>query len=212
MNLGELISLAHHAAKVDALYGAIPGFVNDTLRDIQQRRSWLCMRATESVTISSGTSSANLNSLFKEPRGGKHSLRGLDSSTGSYIPWELLARQELEDLNVIGLGAAERRAYIDFGSGVQTLNLPENAAEDLTFELQSYRFLADLSDDSDTNYFTTNYPQLVLEGVKARLLAADDDTQRADLAEIRFAQQFTSASRDDAYRQVAGRNIRMGGL
>lgn len=67
-----------------------------------------------------------------------------------------------------------------------------------------------------SNYFTREYPQMVLEKTKALAFALEADdpesARRADVCEQRFLDEFQRASVDDAAREVAGRSYRMGGF
>jgi len=222
MTLADMQSLVHHATKKDELLGAIPTLMNDGLKQIQRQRSWSCMKAVITTTIPAGQVSIALPSNFKEPQRGKNPLKGSNPlSAVGYVPWVLVSKQELERLQMIGQTTTDRRATVFQDGGSWKIMMAGfndgfavAATYDVTFHLDAYAFLAKLTNATDTNYFLEEYPQMVLEKTKELVFALsgeDDDVAKAQVANQRYTDEFQRASIDDANREVAGRNFRMGG-
>jgi len=222
MTLADMQSLVHHATKKDGLLGAIPTLMNDALKQIQQRRSWSCMKNMITLTIPSGQSSVALPATFKCPQRGKNPLKGSNPlSVVGYVPWVLVTKQELERLQMIGQTTTDRRASIFQEGGVWKLTMAGylagfvfSAPYDTTFNLDAYSYLPKLTAAADTNDFLEQYPQMVLELTKELVYALDDSDDNDDAiqrAHSRYDDEFQRCSIDDANREVSGRDIRMGG-
>jgi len=222
MNLGQYIALLNDSVKADVQRGMLPTFVNLAVKELCRRRSWQGMKGTISFTIASGNGQANLPSTFKEPQSGLNALRAVSALTPTgYDMWYLYSKQELERLGVIGVGAPDNKAYIDYnGTNFIIVTLGQSGV-DTNFVLDAYSFFADVSLPTDENYLMREYPLLVLEqarvysyrhgamdedGVGERMIAMSENSQQE--AERLFA----IASADDAYRSIRGRRFRMGGF
>lgn len=215
MTLADIKSLVHHSTGKDKILGVFPTLINQALRDIQTRRSFICNKDVVSVTITAGTDSVALPSNFKEPQRGKNPLKSNDvyNPTG-YVVWKLLSNQELERVTEYGDACASRRASIRTNAAGHTLYISALAASNIAFLLDSYVFLPALVADADTNYLLTNYPQMVLEKTKELAYGVDEEPGDADKAMnsyARYVNQFNIASADDASRETSGRSFRMGG-
>lgn len=221
MNLGQMVALLNDSTKADVQLGIFPTFVNLGLRELQRRRSWRCMMLPVSFTIPSGNGQATLPSTFKEPQSGLNALRAQSSLTPTgFDMWYLYSKQELERLGVIGVGAPDNKAYIDFdGTNFIIVTLGQ-VGIDTNFVLDSYSFLADVALPTDENYLMREYPIMVLEQARVysyRHGAMNEDTgdrmlQMSENSQQEVDRQFAMASADDGYRQVRGRRFRMGGF
>lgn len=221
MTLEELQSLVHYSTKKDLLLGAFSRLANDGLRQIQRQRSFLCMESTIAVVIPDNANSVDLPATFKEPQRGKTPLRGqcLNETNGPrYIPWTLWSKQEYERLLAIGYNVTDRKAYmyLNAATGNQTLVVcgepwmnPNLSSKN--FMLDSYSFLPDLVNPTDTNFFLTNFPQMVIEKTLELAFALDGDEESTAFRSARYKEQYQSAILDDASRQNSGRVLRMGG-
>jgi hypothetical protein len=217
MILSDMQSLIHHSSKKDVELGAIPALINNAMKIIQQQRSWTFMKDTVSVTIAAGASSVALPSNFKEPQRGKNPLKGVDTyvTNAGFVPWLILSKQEAERLLQIGQAVSDRIAFIDRTVSGSTLNISGQAAQSLQFKLDAYVFLAPVTDPSAENILMAEYPEMVMNKTKQLVyeLASDsgEDLAKATYSESQYTKDFTRASNDDAAREVAGRNFRMGG-
>lgn len=220
MNLGQYVSLLSDCTKADTQLGIFPTYVNIALKQLQRRRSWLGMKSQIAFTIPSGNGQATLPTTFKEPQSGLNALRAQSVLTPTgYDMWYLYSKQELERLGVIGVGAPDNKAYIDYDGTNHIIVTLGQVGNDTNFLLDAYSFFPDLVANADENYLTREYPLLVLEQAKVyafRHGGMDDGTgermmQMADTAQSEVERLYELAIRDDGYRLVRGRRFRMGG-
>lgn len=220
MNFGELKSLVHVSTQADGLLGVIPLMVNEAKKQIQQNRSWNCMKSTLTLTLNEDRTTANLPEEFKEPQRGPHALRATDTSSEGFEQWRLVSPQELDSLTKLGAGTSRGRACIetveDAGQQLRIGGSSESSMGTITgFLLDAYVFLPDLEDDEDVDFFTTNYPMLIVHKAKALIyeqLDSDPNAAgKADRSHAAYAGELHRATLDDALRETSGRSIRMGG-
>lgn len=115
----------------------------------------------------------------------------------------------------IGAGMSDGSAYIDDSADPQLIRFWGTSAGPLQLSLDSYVFLPDLARGSDSNFFTANYPMLVLWSTVALVFSLEQDQasqQASAVYEGRARAEFTRCSADDAAREVRGRHYRMGGV
>lgn len=221
MNLGQYKALLHDCTKADVQLGIIPTWVNLAQKEICRRRSWQFMKFPVPFTIPFGNGQATLPANFKEPQSGINPLRAnsVQSVTGFDL-WFLYSKQEMERLGVIGVGAPDRKAYIDFDGTNYIIVTLGQVGLDTSFLLDSYVFPADAVLDTDENFLMREYPMLLLEQAKVyayRHGAMDEDSgprmfDLANQSQLEVERQFLIASADDGYRSVRGRRFRMGGF
>lgn len=221
MNLGQYKALLNDCTKADTQLGMFPIFVNSAIRELSRRRSWRAMKGQVNFVIPSGNGQAILPANFKEPQSGLNALRATSTLTPTgFAMWYLYSKQELERLGVIGVGAPDNKAYIDFDGTNWIIVTLGQVGQSTNFSLDSYLFFPDLVVDTDQNYLTVEYPMMVLEMAKSyafRHGAMDDETGPQMIANAERClkevdRQFAIASADDGFREVRGRRFRMGGF
>lgn len=233
MNLNviqALLTVAMNEAQ-EPWVGTVPTLVNEALRHICLQRSFNCMKVTIPFDLDvtgPGPYKYELPANFKELQSGANPLRNVNTPAYLGSVWRIFTRQEATRLNMIGLGIADRVAFLEQDSaGVWSLNfqgpidmgyLPPSTQ----FEVDTYCFLPAVAAPTDENELMLRYPMLVLETAKMLVfsLGSDPDSIRAKREAMSMingdgSQQnpgyFKQASADDAYRSVRGRTSRMGG-
>ncbi len=219
LTFAQLQSLLNDITGADKLLGVFPYYINHACGELQQRRSWVGMKSTVTVVIPGGNGQVDLPSNFKEPQSGYNPLTAANSALpGGVDMWSLYSKQEMERLGVIGCDTPDNKAYIDLDTATGNMMLVTlgQVGTDTTFYLDSYLFMPELVNTTDTNWLTMKYPMLVLEQAKLYVfqhLAGQDPDKMQSIAMVRqeVERQFAQASADDGYRQVRGRRFRMGG-
>jgi hypothetical protein len=198
------------------------GFINDALREIQNRRSWSFMRTRATVTLPAGQTSVALPSDYKELQNVRPAITLAIQDPA--VPGGAVAKP----VNVVTESQQVRSAWnFDLtmfplmsvfitqesdqtvpGALVNTLGIAIPGTQDLVFTVRYYRFLPDLVADGDTNQFTIQYPEMVELKAKTKAFNRINDPIAGQTEQL-FGEQFTVAVREDAYKDVTGRENRM---
>lgn len=228
MNFAEAQSLVHVTIKEDSLLGVYPSLINQAIRDICGYRSWSFMRSILSPTISTGSASVVIGDNFKELQGGHTPVtaRTVVGSTPAPVPFRVRSRMELERLLYSTAGANQftppreyslyaRDCWVEQVSGVWTIGVPYAIGTSaLTLDVKCYTYPVDLVNDTDTNWFLSNIPMIVLNKSRQLALETSEDEKAIDRApkfEAIFSRDLKRATAEDAYRDVAGHTVRSGG-
>lgn len=221
MNRGQLIDVLDRDVMRDDRRSDYPGWINEGIRSICQDVSWNCMKHKVQLTVLNGSKSVSLPSDFKELQRMRSPI-WLDAG-GRPVPCDVTDESYLVRLDASflspwresfstqywGLKSKGFPVFLQFDSLGVTLNIFDNADEDLLFTVNYYRFLPPLLADSDENYLTVNYTEMVKAKIKAVAFESLNDPAAADW-ETLYELKRVKASRDDAYRRVAGRRNQMG--
>lgn len=193
-------------ADLDDDYGT---FVNEALREIQQRRSWSAMKDKTTVTIPSGSYTVTLPANFKELQHVRNPVN-LVLTDGGLAPIDVVFEEaELKRAWQMGSMAIwTTRAYLYRDETGTVLGLVGQVAEDLDFQVKYFGFLDELVEDADTNQLTTLFPWMIIEKAKALALMALNDPQATE-SEGNFEKKYAEATRRDAYSEVSGLTLRM---
>jgi hypothetical protein len=187
----------------------IPDYINEAIREIEKRRSFTAMKAEATLTMSVGTSSATLPADFKELQNPREAVF-IQGTDGSLLPVEVVSReQELQKFATLGSGYYAR-VYLDTLGTVKTIKIAGAADGVFTFVVRYYKFLPDLATGTDTNFFTNEYPRLIITKAKSLALSEVNDPIVGEL-EMLFEKMYREAVADDAKRDVSGLSLRMGG-
>lgn len=201
-----------------------PVWINRALRKIQTDASFACMKSRQDVVIPAGSSSVLLPTRFKElyPEQFPVAVISPPGSGGivSEIPCEVTSREDIVGYRISSLLPVRQASFSGSlvgypvwteltGSG-WTLNIADPASETLTFRVAHHAFLPELAADSDSNYLTLNYPDLVENKVKGIAFMAVNDPIGAQF-EAMATKLLNEAVLDDKRRASRGRVMRMGG-
>jgi hypothetical protein len=205
-----------------------PIWINRALRMIQDDGAWSFDRQYADVTITSGSSSAELPENFKELTAEKSPISVFNpdgDSPFTYIPVEIVSREFLEryrsssvvPVTPIPLRAQREglRVFVENPMGDSsrwTINMISPAAGDFQFRVYYLGYLPTLTEGGTTksNRLTIEYPELVIAQMKAIAFAAVNDPIAGDFQAL-YRDLHRQASLSDWRRRNKGRVFRMGG-
>ena len=172
------------------------------------------MRTTGNVTITANTSSVRLPDDFKEfvPDVGGIAVNDPNEQVGLQ-PCDLVTREKLlrtrSSLNT-NLGIIGLQVYETTDGDISSLNIFDTAGQDLTFTIAYFRYLPKLAADTDQNYLTRTYEDMVQARVKAVAFSViNDPLEAAELAKYELHRK--KAVIHDSRLRTNGRVNRMGG-
>jgi hypothetical protein len=218
--------MAQDINRIDKEYLYIP-WINQALRSIQTEESWECMRTRNTpqapLVMQAGSSTVSLPSNFKELTSEQYPISVRDANATSVLaelPCEVISREKLvtyrSSAYIPPIPANLRGrldglpVWVELVNGGWTLNVLDVAAQNISFIVSYYGFLPELAVDNDTNWFLNNYPELVMNKIKAIAFAAINDPIAATFEKL-WRAQIQSAKADDSRRKNRGRVFRMGG-
>lgn len=198
------------ANSADVNYGT---FVNEAIRECENRKSWSTMKAKSDVIITSGNRSVDLPDGFKELQNLRPPVHIvlLDPNTGSVlkpvnVSWEEV---ELRRLWIMGGMAWDVQTWLERTSAGVTLNIASQAGENLTFRVKYYKYSDVLSGADDENALELLYPRMVLTKAKEIAFEAINDFEAQEKLGLAFEILFTRAAIQDNRSDVTGREARL---
>lgn len=230
MTRAQIVARVSLGVQRDDLVASYNDIVNEALTEIQRDRSWVAMKSTARFTVHAGNSSVSLltddssiASRFKELTIEKSPVHLQSSIDNVLVPCDVWTREKVLRrqarlisnsllYSVYSHPNTARRVqvpvYIDWQAGNPSLNVLFSAQNDLPFTVSFYGYLADLVADGDTNYFTLNYPEMVIARSKAIAFEAVNDPVSVEFEQV-YQVRFKKAAAQDAYQAVAGVELRM---
>ncbi len=194
----------------DINYGT---FINEAIRECENRKSWSTMKASVDVVINSGDRSTELPENFKELQNLRPPVHVVlnDPNTGDVlkpvnVSWENV---ELRRLWMMGGMAWDVQTWIERTSGVCTLNIASQAGEVLTFRVKYYGYSPALVEDADESALEVLYPRVIMTKAKEIAFEAVNDFDAQAAAHAAFEELFLRASTQDNRSDVSGREARM---
>lgn len=200
-------------------------YINEAIQEIENRRDWLCMKATVNPVTIPGSlteSSVALPANFKSLQ--KRTPVYLVNSDGSFIPAHVWSEaQQIHrqteyspriygytsaGINVGGCDSWPPKVFVNIGPNGAVLGTVQPLQQDLNFRVDYYGYLPDLVGDNDTSPFLTKYPKMTLAKAKAIAFTEINDTI-AEAFESEFEKKLSEAVRAEAHAEVAGRETRM---
>jgi hypothetical protein len=197
----------------DDLAGDYTDWINRGVRAVQRDHSYNCMRHVSNVTMLAGTSAVSLPGDFKElqikrDRVGPVSLY---TTTNGYFPIEVTTREKLIGGAPLPRGVDQQAQVFLSNDGNQAfLNFLDNTSSDVTFSISYFRFLPPLEADTDENYLTREFEEMIQAKVKQTAFALINDPQ-ATVELALYEVEKRKAIAFDARQRSQGQNIRMGG-
>lgn len=225
MNVRDLTDvLENEVQRPDMSYKYLP-WINRALRKIQQDYSWNCMRHAIEVTITSGTGSVALPSDFKEltPEKSPVMLKSIETAGRTrFYPsrvgtFEDISRKDAYLLYPYAPQAVVTDKYgipvylsIDDQASVWTLNIVGTTNQDITYRVSYFRFLPQLKENTDENFLTREYEEMVEVKLKATAFMSLNDPVAGDF-EALYVRMAQLARATDELRRFQGRTLRIGG-
>jgi hypothetical protein len=205
LQLQERVSKGVQRADLEDLY---PDFINEALREIQNRRSWTVMKDTTTVTIPNGSSEIELPATFKEMQKSRPPVHAV-CDDDVLMPVDLVfEEQETRRSWTFGGLVYNYRVFLERSNGSNKLKILVPATEDIELRVKYYGYLPDLEADDDESPLANLYPEMVIAKAKAIAFTTINDPMEASMEET-FEKKFIAATVQDAHADVAGRETRM---
>lgn len=222
MNLGDLKRMLRESFMRSDLEHNYAAWINRGLRKIQQDEDWGPMRSRVFVSISTGQSSVSLPAEFKAFTSEQFPIHVRNSSGAELFPCDLITFEKSKRYRATTffppLTATQFAArsgvpvYLDQDGETFSLNLAAPAAENLEFLASCYAFQPDLAQETDTNFLTRSYPDLVEARVKATAFSrVNEFAEMVPALEAQYRQYLREAKSADVRQYRQGRPLRMGG-
>jgi len=225
MNFGALQARLNRGVLRADLAPYYGDYINQALIEIQNRRSWTCMKVTEQVTLGPGGGYGYeltaLQNNFKELR--RAPAINFIADDGGMIPAKVVFEEEeifrvwawsgcpmfVWPPRVFLVRGAPTPTQMAAGASVgASVGIVEPLIETFNLSVNMFAYLPALSSYTDTSPLLTAYPSMVLAKAKAITFSEINDPQ-SDRNEAEFERHFHSAAAQDAYSEVAGRKLRM---
>jgi hypothetical protein len=223
MNFGQIqgrLSTAVLRADLEPSYG---DFINEALVEIQNRRSWTCMKVTEPVALGPGPGfeTVVLETNFKELR--REPSINFVADDGGLIPATVVFAEEeiwrnwafggappfIWPPRVFLIRGPASPEQIAAGASVSaSIGILSPLIETFNLEVNLFGYLPLLVNSTDISPLILAYPNMVLEKAKSIAFNNINDPQ-GDKAEAMFEKKFREASYQDGYSENAGRVTRM---
>lgn len=98
--------------------------------------------------------------------------------------------------------------YLDFEDYVPFLKSYFKVGSDLQIQLNYFAYPPKLEKDSDDNYLTREYPQMIVDYAKYLIFKQVNDEAASAMAFKTAQDEFSRASKSDVYRNISGvRNL-----
>lgn len=191
---------------------------------IMQDYSWTWMQMISQQVMLSGNSFMSLPVGFKEfQRAGRGPLNLVDSVYG-YLPVEILAEGRHLRGGIPGYyasaGLSKLRVWLEYGQNSTLVDTIVGAPArirmffpvdaDLTFECRTFNYLPIATLDTDSNVITTDHTELLINKATALCYETVGDPAGLDF-EKRYQNYLQIDKKRDAYQNVSGVTLRMGG-
>jgi len=215
MTFAEIVARVRKGVQRDDLVDEYPDFVNEALMEIQQKRSWSFMKTTlEPLTLLAGDKTVALPADFKEFQNIRPPVHLILEDPAQplnsiYKPIEVVYEHE-EQRRVWSFGGLvwTMRLFMERVGTTATLGMVVPAEEDINLRVKYFAYLPALVNDNDTSPFIDAFPHMVLSAAKQNAFSTINDPFK-DQMEADFQARFADAVRQDAYSEVAGRELRM---
>lgn len=197
----------------DDLSGEYTSWINRGVRAVQRDHSFNCMRHVSNITMTAGTSAVVLPGDFKELQPKKHKVGPvtLYTPTQGYFSVEVTSREALIGAAPMARGTETQARVYESNDGNQAfLNFLDNTQADATFSVSYFRFLPPLVADTDENYLTREFEEMVQAKIKQIAFSSINDPQAVTELAL-YETEKRKAIAFDAKQRAQGQNIRMGG-
>lgn len=198
-----------------------PAWIDQAMREIQKDNAWCRLRTTREVQIPSGQSAVSLPSDFNQFTRERDPVR-VQGSNGTHYPCRLMTEEEVISLKAASIYPVTSTSVLGSNIGLPVfltydtdtypvLNVFVTATSDLDFIVSYYRYLPELQEDTDSNFFLQDYPEMVKSKLKAVAFTEVNDPLGPDYEKLYRTVHLPSAMIDDDRKWRAGRPRRMGG-
>lgn len=189
-------------------------WVNQSIREICQDASFNCMRHLAQVTIPASSSSVALPNDFKELTPARTPIH-LVGTDGKLSPVDVTRREDIIKIRATYLSPIATSltgsidVYLSSDADGWTLNLLDATTTAATFAVSYFRILPAIEAETDGNYLTRTYEDMVKSKLRAIAFAEVNDPIAASW-EAKYELAKRRAVGDDARRWAKGRKTQMG--
>jgi len=218
MNKADLIRFLERSVNRPDMSDAYADWINQGLRSIYQSHSFLCMTDRITVTMANGDTSIVLPSNFKELKSERSPIY-LSGQDGTLLPCrvtrEALERRLLTANQTIIVPTnpstlfRDLPVWVDWDANDAFLYTLYPVTGDTNFIIKCFVYLNDLVADTDQNYITRTYEEMVKAKISAVAFEELRDPEWKDQEEL-FNDRFIKAKADDLYRAQKGRVTQLG--
>lgn len=211
MNLKDLRRMLDVSVNRSDLSDQYDDWINRGIRAIQRDFDYNCMRHVASVPMLLGQSTAQLPNDFKRLQTEKGSVALYDPVRGGNIPVEVKTRERLVCLTQTQTRTTIPQVFLSNDGKTAFLNLLDTTSNNITFSVAYFRYLPKLVAETDENYFTVEFEDMVQARVKAVAFSIiNDPIEAAELAKYTNI-HLPAAKVFDTLQRMQGRTSQMGG-
>ena len=230
MNFAGIIARVDRGIRRTDLAEDYPNYVNEALREIQNRRSWTFMKGKElfvipalgagqvvtqgmvnqanpqEATIGPIVNGSVVPALFKELQ--KTRPVHYVTDDGQLLPADVVTEPQ-QVYRIWAFGGTPMmtwppRVYYERRQTGAVLGVLEPLSQPFTLQVAFYGFLAPLVNDTDTSPFIDNWPEMVLAKAKSQAFADINDAEGVSAMEGLFEAKLRIAMAADAYSETRG--------
>lgn len=214
MNRGQISTrVQQRADRTDSTTQTqISAWINELVREVEREYAWAYTKKSQTASISANVKSFTLpsNLILHHP----FTFLLEDSGTSASPEYTYLVKVEENffDLNFPAPNTTGTIAYWKLtggtlGTGFDVYPVPDAAS---TLKIASgHYYTGDWSSDSDSNWLSDNQPDLLIEGVAAKLFEHYAEPQKADRAYYRYKELLVNAIMQQKKMDRKGRWLRV---
>lgn len=217
--LKSRVGIGVQRTDVAAISNGYRDFINEAIIELENLRSWDCMRAEDDITILQGTLTAALPTGFKElqpinTNGSPLSFVLNDpNNPGAVFPIDVsFQAQEIRRMWLFGGEIAvwfgNMRIFLRKNASGAVIGLQTPAPEDMVFRVDYFKYLPELVNETDQNALANAYPEMVIAKAKSLALASVNDAAAQGL-ETYSERKYKEACFAEARADLLGRNLHM---
>jgi hypothetical protein len=213
MTFGDMQTRVGRGILRDDLAPYYGEYINEALREIQNRRSWTIQKNTVQVTLpaSDGEASVTVATDLKELQ--KQPAVYFVADDGGLVPAEtVFESQQIYRVWVFWgtpIVTWPPRVFFERNGQNAVIGMVEPRTEDFNFRVDYYRYLPDLVNRDDTSPFIDLYPEMVLALSKMIAFTDINDSDGLKTNSDIFELKLSAAGRQDAYAEVRGRQTHL---
>jgi hypothetical protein len=221
MNLKELKGSLEEGFMRTDLEHRYVGWINRAIHEIQDENDWPGMKDSAEISISSGLTSAPLPVNMKALTTEQYPVHVRTLSDTGWLPCPIQSEEHVLRYRATSFFPPTFISQFAARSGVtvfvrddvngKSLNLPAPASQTLVFRVSFTGFTPPLVEDTDENFLTRDYPELVEPKVLAVAFRAINDSEAQAVHEDAYEKALRRKVASASKNKHQGRPLRMGG-
>lgn len=221
MNLKELKGSLEEGFMRTDLEHRYVGWINRAIHEIQDENDWPGMRDSAELTVLTGFTSAALPVNMKALTAEQYPIHVRTQADTGWLPCPVKSEEHVLRYRatsffpptIISQFAAQSGVSVFIRDDIngKTLNLPAPAAQELVFRVSFMGFTPPLVSDTDENFLTRDYPELVEPKILATAFRAINDAEAQAVHEVAYEKALRRKIASASKNKHQGRPLRMGG-